>query len=69
VPDQRGFGDSDRPDLGYAVDAFGDDVAAFLDAVSVERATIERSWCGASETPCFRERIRTDSSRSSPAPG
>src|SRR5512145_1400366 len=38
--DQRGFGDSERPDGGYAIDGFADDAAAFLDAVSVERATV-----------------------------
>ena len=40
VPDQRGFGESDRPDGGYGIEEFADDVVAFLDAVSIERATI-----------------------------
>jgi pimeloyl-ACP methyl ester carboxylesterase len=40
VIDQRGFGDSEKPDRGYAVDDFAADAAAFLDAVSVERATV-----------------------------
>ncbi|RPI52497.1 MAG: alpha/beta hydrolase [Acidobacteria bacterium] len=38
--DQRGFGDSERPDHGYEIRDFAADVAAFLDAVSVERATV-----------------------------
>ena len=40
VLDQRGFGDSERPDRGYAIDDFAADVVAFLDAVAIERATI-----------------------------
>jgi non-heme chloroperoxidase len=38
--DQRGFGDSERPRDGYAIEEFASDVAAFLDAVGVERVTI-----------------------------
>jgi non-heme chloroperoxidase len=38
--DQRGFGDSDRPDDGYDIRNFAEDVVAFLDALSIERATI-----------------------------
>lgn len=40
VLDQRGFGDSERPDSGYRIDDFAADVVAFLNAVSIERATI-----------------------------
>lgn len=40
VPDQRGFGDSDRPASGYAIANFAADAAAFLDALSIDRATI-----------------------------
>jgi pimeloyl-ACP methyl ester carboxylesterase len=40
VLDQRGFGDSNRPASGYEVDDFAADVAAFLDALAVDRATI-----------------------------
>jgi pimeloyl-ACP methyl ester carboxylesterase len=40
VLDQRGFGDSEGPDGGYRIDDFAADVVAFLDAVSIERATI-----------------------------
>lgn len=39
APDQRGFGDSERPDTGYAIDNFAADAMAFLDAMGVERAT------------------------------
>lgn len=40
VPDQRGFGDSERPESGYGIDDYAADAVAFLDAVSVERASI-----------------------------
>jgi pimeloyl-ACP methyl ester carboxylesterase len=40
VPDQRGFGDSDRPDSGYRIADLADDAAAFCDALSVERVTV-----------------------------
>jgi non-heme chloroperoxidase len=38
--DQRGHGDSERPDCCYAVEDFAADVVAFLDAVEAERATL-----------------------------
>jgi non-heme chloroperoxidase len=38
--DQRGHGDSERPDCCYAVEDFAADVVAFLDAVAAERATL-----------------------------
>lgn len=38
--DQRGFGDSDRPDGKYGIEAFATDCVAFLDAVSIKRATV-----------------------------
>jgi len=40
APDQRGFGDSDRPAGGYGIASLADDVRAFLDAVGIERATL-----------------------------
>ena len=40
VPDQRGFGESDKPESGYGIDVFAEDAVAFLDALEVERATI-----------------------------
>jgi pimeloyl-ACP methyl ester carboxylesterase len=40
VPDQRGFGDSDRPESGYRIDDFAEDAAALLDALAIERATV-----------------------------
>jgi non-heme chloroperoxidase len=40
VPDQRGFGDSDRPNGPYGIPEFAADVVAFLDAVGVDRATL-----------------------------
>jgi pimeloyl-ACP methyl ester carboxylesterase len=38
--DQRGFGESDRPDGPYGIDDLARDAVAFLDAVAVERATV-----------------------------
>jgi non-heme chloroperoxidase len=40
VPDQRGFGESERPDSSYGIEEFADDVVAFLDAFSIARAAI-----------------------------
>ena len=38
--DQRGFGDSDRPESGYAIPEMGADVIAILDALKIKRATL-----------------------------
>jgi non-heme chloroperoxidase len=38
--DQRGFGDSERPDDGYTIDHFVADAVAFLDAVGLARVTL-----------------------------
>jgi non-heme chloroperoxidase len=38
--DQRGHGDSERPDCCYGVDDFAADTVAFLDAVSLQRAAL-----------------------------
>jgi pimeloyl-ACP methyl ester carboxylesterase len=38
--DQRGHGESERPDCCYAVDDFAADVVAFLDVVGAARATL-----------------------------
>lgn len=40
VLDQRGFGDSERPPVGYGIRDFADDAAAFLDAMTIPRATV-----------------------------
>jgi pimeloyl-ACP methyl ester carboxylesterase len=40
APDQRGHGDSDRPECCYTVDDFAADVDAFMEAVGVEEATL-----------------------------
>jgi len=37
--DQRGFGDSDRPQSGYTIPELAGDAVAFLDALGIERAT------------------------------
>ena len=38
--DQRGHGDSERPECCYTVEDFAGDVVAFLDAVGTERASL-----------------------------
>lgn len=38
--DQRGHGESDKPNDGYALTNFAADVAAFMDAAGIRRATI-----------------------------
>ena len=38
--DQRGYGESDRPDSTYSIPELAADVAAFLDALEIERATL-----------------------------
>jgi non-heme chloroperoxidase len=40
APDQRGHGDSDKPECCYTADDYAADVDAFMDAVGVERATL-----------------------------
>lgn len=37
---QRGHGDSDKPEGGYRVGDFADDVVGFLDALEIERAVL-----------------------------
>jgi pimeloyl-ACP methyl ester carboxylesterase len=37
--DQRGHGDSERPESGYAMDDFAADAVAFMDALGIARAT------------------------------
>jgi pimeloyl-ACP methyl ester carboxylesterase len=40
APDQRGFGDSERPDAGYAIDDLAADAAGFLDTLGIGRAAL-----------------------------
>ena len=40
APDERGHGDSDKPECCYTVDDFTADVDAFMDEVGVEEATL-----------------------------
>jgi rifampin ADP-ribosylating transferase len=43
---QRGHGDADKPASGYTIEHFAADVAAFMDAVALERAVIVGSSSG-----------------------
>jgi pimeloyl-ACP methyl ester carboxylesterase len=38
--DQRGFGDSERPESGYRIPDLAGDVLSFLDALKIDRATV-----------------------------
>ena len=40
APDQRGHGDSDKPECCYTADDFAADVDAFMEAVGIEKATL-----------------------------
>lgn len=40
VPDQRGHGDSDKPESGYTADDYAADVDALMEALGVERAVL-----------------------------
>ncbi len=40
APDQRGHGESDKPECCYAADDYASDVDAFMEAVGIEAATI-----------------------------
>jgi non-heme chloroperoxidase len=40
APDQRGHGDSDKPECCYTVDDYAADVDAFMEAVGIEEATL-----------------------------
>ena len=40
APDMRGFGDSDKPETGYTIPELAADVAALLDRLGIERATL-----------------------------
>jgi non-heme chloroperoxidase len=40
APDERGHGDSDKPECCYTVDDFSADVDAFMDEVGIEEATL-----------------------------
>jgi pimeloyl-ACP methyl ester carboxylesterase len=38
--DQRGYGESDKPESGYGIPDLAADVVAFLDALKIDRATL-----------------------------
>jgi non-heme chloroperoxidase len=40
APDQRGHGDSDKPQCCYTADDYADDINAFMEAVGIEKATL-----------------------------
>jgi non-heme chloroperoxidase len=56
VPDQRGHGDSDKPQCCYAADDYAADVDAFMEAVGIEKATL----VGDSSGGLFAQRVALD---------
>ncbi|HEY9377634.1 MAG TPA: alpha/beta fold hydrolase, partial [Jiangellaceae bacterium] len=44
--DQRGHGDADKPDDGYGLDDFANDIEAFMDAVGLSSAVLLGSSSG-----------------------
>ncbi len=53
VMTQRGHGDSGRPETGYRARDFADDVAAFLDAIGLDRAVLVGHSMGATNALRF----------------
>ena len=46
APDQRGHGDSEKPECCYAAEDFAADVDAFMEAIGIEEATIVGDFSG-----------------------
>jgi non-heme chloroperoxidase len=46
APDERGHGDSDKPECCYTVDDYAAEVDAFMEAVGIEKATLVGSSSG-----------------------
>ena len=56
APDQRGHGDSDKPECCYAVDDYAEDVDAFMEAVAIDEATL----VGSSSAGMIAQRVALD---------
>lgn len=56
APDQRGHGNSDKPQCCYAVDDYAADVDAFMEAVGIEEATL----VGSSSAGMIAQRVALD---------
>jgi non-heme chloroperoxidase len=59
APDERGHGDSDKPQCCYTIDDFTTDVDAFMAAVGIEEATV----VGDSSGGMIAQRVALDYSR------
>src|SRR5512135_609043 len=61
--DLRGAGQSDKPDSPYSTELFADDVAAFMQAIGVEKAHISGLSLGAAVGMCLAskhpEKVKT----------
>jgi rifampin ADP-ribosylating transferase len=57
VPDQRGHGEADKPEVGYALEDFAADIEAFMDALGLVSAAL----VGASSGGYVAQRLAVDS--------
>lgn len=53
APDQRGHGDSDRPDGDYSAQEYAEDLRLFMDQLGIERATLAGHSLGGRVAQCF----------------
>jgi pimeloyl-ACP methyl ester carboxylesterase len=61
--DPRGAGETDKPDGTYSMELFADDVAAFMQAIGIERAHVSGLSLGAATGLGLPANIRSGSSR------
>ena len=54
---RRGHGRSDRPDSGYELDVFVEDIRRFLDRLAIERSILVGHSFGGLEMPLFARRV------------
>lgn len=62
--DRRGFGQSDKPKLGYGYDTFTDDLHAVLEALDVTDATLVGFSMGGGEVARYFDKFGTERVRS-----
>jgi pimeloyl-ACP methyl ester carboxylesterase len=58
--DRRGFGQSDKPKMGYGYDTFAEDLRAVLEALDVTNATLVGFSMGGGEVARYFEKYGTD---------
>jgi alpha/beta hydrolase fold len=60
--DPRGAGETDKPDGNYSMELFADDIAAFMQAIGVERAHVSGLSLGAARDYGLPANIHSESS-------